>query len=43
MKTIDERDMQKTKKEKQTKAEKNRGDRSYTERVRVNDIVVHLS
>ena len=43
MKTIDERDMQKTKKEKQTKAEKSRGNRIYIERVRVNDIVVHLS
>ena len=34
MKTIDEREMQKTTKEKQTKAEKSKGDRSYSERVR---------
>ena len=33
MKTIDEREMQKTK-EKQTKAERSKGNRSYSERVR---------
>ena len=32
MKTIDEREMQKTTKEKQTKAERSKGNRSYTER-----------
>ena len=35
MKTIDERELQKTTKEKQAKTEKNRGDRSYSEEVRV--------
>ena len=34
MKTIDEREMQKTTKEKQTKTEKSKGNRSYSERVR---------
>ena len=34
MNTIDEREMQKTKKEKQTKAERSNGNRSYSERVR---------
>ena len=34
MKTIDEREMQKTTKEKQTKAERSNGNRSYSERVR---------
>ena len=34
MKTIDEREMQKTTKEKQTKTERSKGNRSYTERVR---------
>ena len=34
MKTIDKREMQKTTKEKQTKAEKSKGGRSYSERVR---------
>ena len=34
MKTIDEREMQKTTKEKQTKTEKSKGDRRYSERVR---------
>ena len=34
MKTIDEREMQKTTKEKQTKAERSNGSRSYSERVR---------
>ena len=33
MKTIDEREMQKTTKEKQTKAERSKGNRSYSERV----------
>ena len=43
IKPIDEREMQKTK-EKQTKAERNKGNRSYSERVReLNDFVVHLS
>ena len=35
MKTIDEREIQKTKKEKQTKTEKSKGNRSYSGRVRV--------
>ena len=35
MKTIDEREMQKTTKEKQTKAEGTKGNRNYSERVRV--------
>ena len=43
MKTIDEREMQKTAEEKQAKAERSKGNRSYSERVRVNDFVVHLS
>ena len=34
MKTIDEREIQKATKEKQTKAERNKGNRSYSERVR---------
>ena len=34
MKAIDEREMQKTAKEKQTKAETSNGNRSYSERVR---------
>ena len=34
MKTIDERELQKTTKEKQTKTEKNKGNRIYSERVR---------
>ena len=34
MKTIDEREMQKTTKEKQTKTERSKGNRSYSERVR---------
>ena len=34
MKTIDEREMQKTKKEKQTKAERSKGNRSCSESVR---------
>ena len=34
MKTIDEREMQKTTKEKQTKKERSKGNRSYSERVR---------
>ena len=34
MKTIDEREMQKTTKEKQTKAERSKGNRSYSESVR---------
>ena len=34
MKTIDETEMQKTKKEKQTEAERSKGNRSYSERVR---------
>ena len=34
METIDEREMQKTTKEKQTKAENSNGNRSYGERVR---------
>ena len=35
MKTIDKREMQKTTKEKQTKTKKGKGNRSYSERVRV--------
>ena len=34
MKTIDEREMQKTTKEKQTKTERSKGNRSYSERAR---------
>ena len=34
MKTIDEREMQKTTKEKQAKTERSNGNRSYSERVR---------
>ena len=34
MKTLDERDIQKTTKEKQTKAERSKRNRSYSERVR---------
>ena len=34
MKTIDERKVQKTTKEKQTQAERSKGNRSYNERVR---------
>ena len=34
MKTIDEREIQKTTKEKQTKAERSKGNRSYSGRVR---------
>ena len=36
MKTIDEREMQKTTKEKQTKTERSKGNISYSERVRAN-------
>ena len=35
MKTIDEREMQKTTKEKQTKTERSKENRSYSDRVRV--------
>ena len=34
MKTIDERQMQKTVKEKQTKTERSKGDRNYSKRMR---------
>ena len=34
MKTIDEKELQKTTKEKQTKTERSKGNRSYTERVK---------
>ena len=34
MKTIDERELQKTTKEKQTKAERSKGKRNYSEKVR---------
>ena len=34
METIDEREMQKTTKEKQTKVQRSNGNRSYSERVR---------
>ena len=43
METIDERQMQKTSKGNQTKAERSNGNRSYSEKVRANDFVVHLS
>ena len=36
MKAIDERETQKTTKEKQTKTERNKGNRSYSERLRAN-------
>ena len=36
MKTIDEREMQKTTKEEQTKTERSKGKRSYSESVRAN-------
>ena len=42
MKIIDEREMQKTTKEKQIKTEMGKENRSYSERVRAN-FVVHLS
>ena len=35
IKTIDEREMQETAKQKQTKTERSKGNRSYSERVRV--------
>ena len=35
MKTIDEREMQKTTKEKQTKTERSKGNKTYSERMRV--------
>ena len=38
MKTIDEREMQKTTKEKQRKAERSNGNTSYSERVTMNTI-----
>ena len=38
MKTIDEREMQKTK---QTKAKRSKGNRSYSERLRANGFVMH--
>ena len=34
MKTIDERELQKTTKEKQTKTERSKGNRNYSEKVR---------
>ena len=34
MKTIDERELRKTTKEKQTKTERSKGNRSYSERMR---------
>ena len=34
MRTVDEREMQKPTKEKQTKAERSKGNRNYSERVR---------
>ena len=43
MKTIDEREMQKTTKEKQTKTERSKENRSYSERVRAKWFVGHLS
>ena len=38
MKTIDERQMQKTTKEKQTKTERSKGNRNYGEMVRVTQL-----
>ena len=43
MKAIDEREMQKTTKEKQTKTERSKVNRSYNERERAKCFVVHLS
>ena len=43
MKTIDEREMQKTTKEKQAKTERSKRNRSYSERVRIYGFVMHLS
>ena len=44
MKTIDGREMQKTKKEKQTKTERSKGNRSYSVKGwELNDFVVSLS
>ena len=43
MKTIEERELQKKTKEKRTRAEGSKGNRSNSESVRFNDFVVHLS
>ena len=43
MKTIDEREMQKTTKAKQTKTETSKGNRSYSERLRAILFIVPLS
>ena len=43
MKTIDEREMQKTTKEKQTKAERRKGTEAIVKGWELNDFVVHLS
>ena len=43
MKTIDEKEMQKTTKEKQTKAEKSKGNKAIVKGWELNDFAVHLS
>ena len=43
MKTIDERELQKTTKEKQTKTGRSKGNRNYSEKVRAKWFCVHLS
>ena len=43
MKTIDEREMQKATKEKQTKAERSKGNRAIVKGLELNDFGVHLS
>ena len=43
MKTIDERELQKTTKEKQTKAERSKGTEAIVKVWDLNDFVVHLS
>ena len=43
MKTIDERELQKTTKEKQTKAERNKGTEAIVKVWDLNDFVAHLS
>ena len=42
MKTIDDRDLQKTTKEKETKTERSKGNRTYSKRVRANYFVVRF-
>ena len=43
MKTIDEREIQKTTNGKQTKTERSKGNKSYSERVRDTRFFAHLS